>query len=361
MRCLVVLYECVVFFFFKQKTAYEMRISDWSSDVCSSDLGGSYQRQTANEYQHLSNPGSQGSFDFSGLAPILGPDVGRIYYWNYSDYLNNQRPISKAVFGSFDYELTDQLTIRGSARYTKEKRRFSGCLADGGDTTNASFDAIRDAWTILANGAPIPPGGCLTLNDATFLPALVRSNLNEDNVSWRGSIDYKVTSDSLLYITVAKGYKSGGYSIVPAIFASQIAPVTQESLLSYEAGFRASLLDRRVQLSGAAFYYDYRDKQLIGWANTAFGPLPQLVNIPKSRVVGAELEITAQPVDGLRVIAGVTYIDSKVKKDPALPLDSFGQASSYVGESFPNTPKWNGLVDAEYSFPLTGPLKAVLG
>src|SRR3546814_5562795 len=31
---------CCVFFFFKQKTAYEMRISDWSSDVCSSDLSG---------------------------------------------------------------------------------------------------------------------------------------------------------------------------------------------------------------------------------------------------------------------------------------------------------------------------------
>src|SRR3546814_1046877 len=35
--CLV--FFCV-FFFFKQKTAYEMRISDWSSDVCSSDLRG---------------------------------------------------------------------------------------------------------------------------------------------------------------------------------------------------------------------------------------------------------------------------------------------------------------------------------
>src|SRR3546814_3716322 len=33
--CLLCLY---IFFFFKQKTAYEMRISDWSSDVCSSDL-----------------------------------------------------------------------------------------------------------------------------------------------------------------------------------------------------------------------------------------------------------------------------------------------------------------------------------
>src|SRR3546814_6581038 len=35
---IVVCYCVLYFFFFKQKTAYEMRISDWSSDVCSSDL-----------------------------------------------------------------------------------------------------------------------------------------------------------------------------------------------------------------------------------------------------------------------------------------------------------------------------------
>src|SRR3546814_4572698 len=34
----IILFSVFVFFFFKQKTAYEMRISDWSSDVCSSDL-----------------------------------------------------------------------------------------------------------------------------------------------------------------------------------------------------------------------------------------------------------------------------------------------------------------------------------
>src|SRR3546814_7146241 len=40
--CYIVVYFCrlLLFFFFKQKTAYEMRISDWSSDVCSSDLCG---------------------------------------------------------------------------------------------------------------------------------------------------------------------------------------------------------------------------------------------------------------------------------------------------------------------------------
>src|SRR3546814_8718648 len=44
--CFVV--SCVsVFFFFKQKTAYEMRISDWSSDVCSSDLDRPAERKVA--------------------------------------------------------------------------------------------------------------------------------------------------------------------------------------------------------------------------------------------------------------------------------------------------------------------------
>src|SRR3546814_1227178 len=38
LQCLVVLPVCFLVLFFKQKTAYEMRISDWSSDVCSSDL-----------------------------------------------------------------------------------------------------------------------------------------------------------------------------------------------------------------------------------------------------------------------------------------------------------------------------------
>src|SRR3546814_3646694 len=40
---------CIVFFFFKQKTAYEMRISDWSSDVCSSDLSANTAKIFANQ------------------------------------------------------------------------------------------------------------------------------------------------------------------------------------------------------------------------------------------------------------------------------------------------------------------------
>src|SRR3546814_15296200 len=47
MRCMTdhVMLWCGIFFFFKQKTAYDMRISDWSSDVCSSDLSDGYRRR----------------------------------------------------------------------------------------------------------------------------------------------------------------------------------------------------------------------------------------------------------------------------------------------------------------------------
>src|SRR3546814_3938392 len=58
----------VVFFFFKQKTAYEMRISDWSSDVCSSDLA-----SAETLYQHCVR-GLQRALDrFGGRGlPLIG-------------------------------------------------------------------------------------------------------------------------------------------------------------------------------------------------------------------------------------------------------------------------------------------------
>src|SRR3546814_5987944 len=47
----------LVFFFFKHKTAYEMRISDWSSDVCSSDLHSTRVRFPCNERENTSLQG----------------------------------------------------------------------------------------------------------------------------------------------------------------------------------------------------------------------------------------------------------------------------------------------------------------
>src|SRR3546814_10476026 len=57
---LFVVVYCVFFFFFKQKTAYEMRISDWSSDVCSSDLELPLRRQGCAEDRLQGRPTAAG-------------------------------------------------------------------------------------------------------------------------------------------------------------------------------------------------------------------------------------------------------------------------------------------------------------
>src|SRR3546814_8206474 len=49
-RLIVIWFHLIYFFFFKQKTAYEMRISDWSSDVCSSDVCSSDLRALAGHH-----------------------------------------------------------------------------------------------------------------------------------------------------------------------------------------------------------------------------------------------------------------------------------------------------------------------
>src|SRR3546814_8963223 len=60
---------CVsVFFFFKQKTAYEMRISDWSSDVCSSDLMSS--RQVRSFLNGKASPNWEAVQTLSARLPI---------------------------------------------------------------------------------------------------------------------------------------------------------------------------------------------------------------------------------------------------------------------------------------------------
>src|SRR3546814_15568763 len=57
-----------MFFFFKQKTAYEMRISDWSSDVCSSDL---VCAQVMGNHTTCTIAGASGHFELNVFKPVL--------------------------------------------------------------------------------------------------------------------------------------------------------------------------------------------------------------------------------------------------------------------------------------------------
>jgi outer membrane receptor protein involved in Fe transport len=146
--------------------------------------------------------------------------------------------------------------------------------------------------------------------------------------------------------------------------------VRQESVLAYEVGTKLGLFSRMLQLDGAFFYYDYRDKQLNGYLNIpGIGVAPTLVSIPKSTVAGAEISATLRPVTGLTLTANGTYVHTRIDSNPVdretgavlAPADYLGNPSSYIGKSFPNTPNWQGTFDAQYSVPVSAALNAYVG
>jgi iron complex outermembrane recepter protein len=325
----------------------ELRIAK-SSGAFQWMLGGNYQRDTTSERQ---------AFD-----PVLDSNE-QLFGITFDSFemRNDQRIKTASVFASAQYELSDTFTVQGSARYSSQKRAYEGCTADRGDGDIAAAFAFL-SFALTGSPQNIPAGGCITLA-ANGTPApIITGNLDEDNFSWRGSLNWKPSDSALFYANITKGYKAGSFPTLAAAVSTQLAGIKQESVLAYEIGTKVEFLDRKVQIDGAAFYYDFKDKQLTGFQSIfPFGPLPSLVSIPKARVKGAELNVILRPISGLTVTVGGSYLDTTVLSDPPAPIGPFGGVGTFVGQRFPLTPKWQGVADFEYRFPISGAGDAFFG
>ena len=304
----------------------ELRLANDSKATFRWLLGANYEKSTTFEDQLLTY------FDTSNSKASLN-------YIQESAVTNRQDIKNYAAFGNLEYDLTKQLTLKAAARYTNSTINSSICSST---TPTGRVD------TLLGAGLN---GTCFTFTAAFTNGPPITGQLKEDNISWRVGLDYKVNSDVLLYANVSRGYKAGSFPSLSVATYTGLLPVTQESVTAFEGGFKASLADRKVQFNGAAFYYDYRNKQIRGkLVDTVFGALDALINIPKSRLFGAEVDVTVRPVAGLSINAAVTYLSSKITANPPLSrrYNIYGQLDDFVGDPLPFTPKWSGVVNADY-------------
>lgn len=330
-------------------------IQSFYQELRASGEGNGFKWMIGGNYAHDKSAETQVNKIISSNAGAPTPDLS-VYFPLAQTFITNRQDVKTwAIFGSFDYELTDRLTVQASARYTDQNRDFAGCNGDTGDGLTAGL--VNGLFGVAGgSGFPALAGHCVTMASDVppfTIPAIVNKQLNEDSFSWRASLNYKPNADMLVYGSVSRGYKAGSFSTVPATFAFQFDPAQQEELTSYELGFKTSFLDRKAQLSTAAFYYDYRNKQVLGGIVVfPFGYLPKLVNIPKSRALGIEADLVLRPIDGLKLRLGGVYLDTKVKANPAqgTTADLFGVPTSFIGEAFTNTPSWQGVADVEYTF-----------
>lgn len=313
-------------------------------------VGANYEKSHVYEYQLQ---------DFGTLSTV--PLFGYTGAYVYSD----QHMRNYAFFANLEYDLGSEVTVKAGARYTNARRNAAVCTGDPGDGSfSAAFEELANAIQLgffpvdgfTPTGIPVPPigAGCAPLDNttldgtpATYLPGESRGTLSEDNISWRAGIDYKPFDGLLVYANVTKGYKAGSYPIASGATFEQFLPVTQESLLSIEGGFKFRTDDRILQISGAGFYYDYKDKQLRSKiVDPIFGILDALTNVPKSRMFGVELDATLAPIPGLSITASGSYLDSKITK--FVGPNTAGIDTDYSGSVVPYTPKFQARIAAEY-------------
>jgi iron complex outermembrane receptor protein len=237
----------------------------------------------------------------------------------FTPYEQNVRSI--AGFGQVEYALTERLNLVGGLRYEDENRDLIGLSTIG----------------ILANGFEIP-----------FVLDQDRS-VDLSELTGRAAAEYKLREDALLYASVSRGVKSGGFTAVNTLAPQQVDPFKPETLWAYEAGFKGDFADRRVQLNGAFFYYDYRDQQVqgvvlseVGGVTTRIG---RITNAPRSRIWGFELEGVFQIGEQLTLTHTLGYKEGEYREflDPDLSgniVDRKGQDIGFPRFSLGGEARW---------------------
>ncbi|GAB3112214.1 TonB-dependent receptor [Aestuariicella hydrocarbonica] len=282
-----------------------------------------------------------GIFDDSFVAYETFGDVGTDLL--VADY--EQVTDSLGAYLHTETDLTDTLSLTVGLRYSQDERSFDG--------TDVNTDADGSFYDVLIDF------------DETH---------KEDDLTGKIGLDWALADNWLIYGNVATSYKSGLYYGAPVLDPDPgvaWAYVDPEEVLSYELGFKATLLDNSLQINGAAFILDYKNRQsLITYLEDDFSTYlgldvydTTMISIPESQTEGAELDVHWLPSEGLEIRLGVAYLNSKVTKapstadmrgisdDPNSP-NTVDHISNSIGEGqvLAQSPEWsyNGMVGYEW-------------
>jgi outer membrane receptor protein involved in Fe transport len=290
-------------------------------------------------------------------ASHLFERIDPLAYVDANQLRNRTRVQTYAAFGRIEYALSDKLMVEGALRYNIDRRRFDSCAL-------AVTDHFARFWNLFrGNREPLTrPGDCYVLDPANDLQPVdnVHNVLNENSLSWRIGLNWTARPGLLAYVNASRGYKAGTSPVAAVSTVNQYTPIGQESVLAYEAGLKATLFDRRVQFAASGFYYDYRDKQLrSARLDPPFGPLEALASIPKSHVIGAEVQIVARPFDGLTLDTSATYTHTEI--DRFVGYDGLTNFGDQAGTRFPFAPAWQSITNLDYEFPVSRRIRGFFG
>lgn len=273
-----------------------------------------------------------------------------------------------ALFGNVEYEVNDRLSLVGGFRYTDEKRDahnigtnlyfdemigfgtavpwFDGTIYEGAtlldlfglggyglepymqngflQDMSGLMDMFYGPGDIFVPSNTIEMGGS-PLTDADFTcfafvgPCFEGRNYDDSIPSsdWSGKIgfNYDMSDEVMVYGTISRGFKSGGFLETAASSSLSFTPVAPETVVAYELGAKGDLDDGRARLNVSAFYYDYKNQQVNdNIVDPIFGPLGVLKNVPKTEIYGFEAELTWALSESLEIGQNFGYTKATFKE-----------------------------------------------
>jgi iron complex outermembrane receptor protein len=260
------------------------------------------------------------------------------------DHVAQQQHKSYALFGQFDYKLTDELTLTAGIRYTDEKKDLSTVFSEnlaGGTTYPTYFSSVGDpsaptpgsliygagyAGAILqgigagqidpfsatAAAALLPfqtPGWAFKALGATTSDRPdINESLNDDQITGTIKLSYQPDSDTLWYASYGEGYKSGGTN-TDRIAAGFNPLFDAETSQAFEVGLKKDFPEQNLRINAATHYTTVNDFQ----ANTFTGNGFNLQNAGDYEIKGLELEATWLPTDSLEVNLGYALVKARYK------------------------------------------------
>jgi outer membrane receptor protein involved in Fe transport len=214
-------------------------------------------------------------------------DLQENFYSDFTDRLGGialttygQVANSVGVFGQANYRFTDALKGTIGVREDHETRELIGL--------NTGF---------LVPSIPSFTGGALGGSTTSNLP------------SGKIELDYKPVADTLIYWSISRGVKSGGFTAHNTVSAPATDPFEPEKLTAYEIGVKSDLT-KTLRLDASVFYYRYKDQQILGkvFDDTSQSYIGRFVNA-NSRISGGEAELEWRPLAGLSISQYVGFAE----------------------------------------------------
>ena len=156
------------------------------------------------------------------------------------------------------------------------------------------------------------------------------------NISPKVSLQYDIDKNSMAYVTVAKGYKSGGFN--PYALTSDKQSYDEENLISYELGYKGMFFKDTIKFNASIYYMNVDDMQVQEMVTPG---VAYVVNAASATSKGIEIEFEALLNDEITLFASAGLNDTS--------FDDFKDTKGdYSGNINPSAPKYNFNIGTQY-------------